>query len=357
MLGRATGNWVEEMLIISGLLAVQCIMGFYVVFVNHVLALGVNPLFLVVLTGSTSAVALLPFAVALERKKWNIKITPVLVAQMVTLSLGGMTMFQLLMLLGIEKTSPTIASAMPNLSPGLIFIIAACLGFEKFEKQCKYSKAKILGTLVCLGGVMAMSFLQSTPPASPQFNKPNLGENTNSYGYYDWMLGCFYLFAGVVILSCNSVLQAATLVNFPAPLSICTATSMMGSMFTAIILFIMKGKLDMELLDIGIILIGEICLLGGVVIGACIAFQVWCVRKKGPVLVSIFSPVQTVCSTILSAVFYHQMISLGSSVGIVLMFCGLYVVLWAKNNETHDVSIEDGILVSSIGDVEKPLLS
>lgn len=54
---------------------------------------------------------------------------------------------------------------------------------------------------------MAMSFLQSAPPASPQLNKPNFGENTNSYGYYDWMLGCFYLFAGVVILSCNSVLQ------------------------------------------------------------------------------------------------------------------------------------------------------
>lgn len=67
MLGRATGNWVEEMLIISGLLAVQCIMGFYVVFVNRVLVLGVNPLFLVALTGSTSAVVLLPFTVALER--------------------------------------------------------------------------------------------------------------------------------------------------------------------------------------------------------------------------------------------------------------------------------------------------
>jgi hypothetical protein len=38
------------------------------------------------------------------------------------------------------------------------------------------------------------------------------------------------------------------------------------------------------------------------------------------------------------------------------MFSGLYVVLWAKNNENVAVSIEDGILVSA-GDVEKPLLS
>jgi hypothetical protein len=39
------------------------------------------------------------------------------------------------------------------------------------------------------------------------------------------------------------------------------------------------------------------------------------------------------------------------------MFSGLYVVLWAKNNETVAISIEDGILVSSAGDIEKPLLS
>jgi hypothetical protein len=67
MLGKRPENWVEEMVTISGLLAVQCIMGFYMVFVNHVLVLGVNALFLVALTGSTSAVVLLPFAVALER--------------------------------------------------------------------------------------------------------------------------------------------------------------------------------------------------------------------------------------------------------------------------------------------------
>ncbi|KAJ4776783.1 WAT1-related protein [Rhynchospora pubera] len=357
MLGRVSGNWVEETLIIFGLLAVQCIMGFYVVFVNHALAVGINPLFLIVVTGSTTAVALLPFAVALERKNWNTKLTPVLVAQIVALALGGVTIFQVLMLLGIEKTTPTIASAMPNLSPGLIFTIAACLGFEKFDKQCKYSKAKVLGTLVCLSGAMAMSFLQSPPSTSPQINKQHLSENSNSNGYFDWMLGCFYLLAGVVVLSCNSVLQAATLVNFPAPLSLCTITAMMGSLFTAIVLVVMKGKIDIGSPDVSVMLIGETCLMGGVVIGACIAFQMWCVRKKGPVLVSIFSPVQTVCSTILSAVLYHQMISLGSSAGIVLMFCGLYAVLWAKNNETLDVSIEDGSLVSSAADIEKHLLS
>jgi hypothetical protein len=32
------------------------------------------------------------------------------------------------MMLGVARTSPAIASAMPNLCPGFIFVIAACLG-------------------------------------------------------------------------------------------------------------------------------------------------------------------------------------------------------------------------------------
>jgi hypothetical protein len=140
------------------------------------------------------------------------------------------------MLLGIKKTTPAIASAMPNLSPGLIFIIAACFRLEKFDKGCKYTRAKILGTLVCLVGAMAMSFLQSPVSSSPQLTTTS---------YYDWILGCFYLFLAVVVLSIYTVLQAATLVSFPAPLTMCSVTSMMGAVFTAILQFIVDGKIDM----------------------------------------------------------------------------------------------------------------
>lgn len=47
---------------------------------------------------------------------------------------------------------------------------------------------------------------------------------------------------------------------------------------------------------------------GGMTTAACIAFQTWAVKRKGPVFVSMFSPVQTVCSGILSAIVLHQMI-------------------------------------------------
>ncbi|RRT32762.1 hypothetical protein B296_00052072, partial [Ensete ventricosum] len=235
------------------------------------------------------------------------------------------TLFQALTLVGIKKASPDIASAMPNLAPGLIFLIAACLRFEKFDACCWYSRAKILGTLVCLTGAMAMCFLQS-PSESPSLTS-NLSAllsmpfTLDKAIYSDWMLGCFYLLIGVVFLSCTTVLQVSSFIIF----------------------------------------------LGGVLVGVCVAFQTWCISKKGPVLVAIFSPIQTVSTVVLSAILLGQMITPGRSdgrvssfcslAGIVLMFAGLYVVLWAKNNEDLTAVGGNDDPQPHVEDVEKPLLS
>ncbi|KAL6606383.1 hypothetical protein ACP70R_042036 [Stipagrostis hirtigluma subsp. patula] len=353
MLGQGGAGFLEEALIVGGLLLVQCVLAGYVVFVDHLLGLGANPLGIIVVSGAALAAFFLPFAVALERKKWPSKISRTLVAQLVLIALGGTTVFQELMLLGIKKTTPAIASAMPNLSPGIIFIIAACCRLERFDKACKYTQAKILGTLVCLVGAMAMSFLQS-PPSSPASNLQGslttISELSGS-SYYDWILGCSYLVVAVIVLSLYTVLQAVTLVSFPAPLTMCTVTSAMGAVFTLILQVVLEGKIDIGSPRIDATLISGIVLLGGVLAGAGIVFQTWCLGMKGPLFVSVFGPVQTVCSAILSAALFGQTVSLRSLAGIVLMFTGLYIVLWAKNNELPGDQVEDG------ADVEKALLS
>ncbi|KAL6606382.1 hypothetical protein ACP70R_042035 [Stipagrostis hirtigluma subsp. patula] len=347
------GGFLEEALIVGGLLLVQCILAGYVVFVGHLLGLGADPLAVIVVYGAALAAFFLPFAVALERKKWPSRIPGTLMAQLVIIALGGTTAYQELMLLGIKKTTPAIASAMPNLSPGMIFIIAACCRLERFDKACRYTQAKILGTLVCLVGAMAMSFLQS-PPSSPasdlQAPLTTISELSVS-SYYDWILGCSFLVVAVIILSINMVLQAVTLISFPAPLTMCTITSAMGAVFTLILQVVLEGKIDIGSPRIDATLIAGIVLLGGVFAGSCIVFQTWCLAKKGPLFVSVFGPMQTVFSGILSAALFGQTVSLGSSTGIVLMFTGLYIVLWAKNNELPGDQVEHG------ADAEKALLS
>lgn len=46
-------------------------------------------------------------------------------------------------------------------------------------------------------------------------------------------------------------------------------------------------------------------------IGLCTAFQVWSIGRKGPVLVSVFNPFQTVFSAFVSFVFFGEWIGLG----------------------------------------------
>ncbi|TVU42876.1 hypothetical protein EJB05_09299, partial [Eragrostis curvula] len=271
----------SDVLTICGLFAVQCIMGLYMMFLNGLLTAGVPSLFIIVVACAASSVVVLPFAVAIER----------------------VSIYQVFMMLGVERTSPAIASAMPNLGPGFIFVIAACVRFERFEWKCKYTRAKILGTLVCLSGAMC----------------------------------------------------AAALKRFPGPLSICSITAMMGSIFSAIIQVLMEGKLSAGTSDNIPRIIGEIILVGGVVIGLCTTFQVSSIGRKGPVLVSMFSPFQTVFSALISLFFFGQWIGLGCLVGIVLMFVGLYVVLWAKNCEDK-MFIELKAPSETECDVERPLL-
>lgn len=50
---------------------------------------------------------------------------------------------------------------------------------------------------------------------------------------------------------------------------------------------------------------------GGAVTGVCVTFQTWCVKQKGPVLVSMFSPIQTVFSAVFAALILRQLISIG----------------------------------------------
>ncbi|CAN6192162.1 unnamed protein product [Urochloa humidicola] len=351
MLGKG-GSVLEDVVIVGGLLVAQCILASSVVSIDHLLALGAHPLAIIAVAAVASATFFIPFAVALERKRWPSKVSGTLMAQFVLIAFGGTSAFQELMLLGIEKTTPAVASAMPNLSPGLIFIIAACFRMERFDKACKYTQTKMVGTLVCLVGAMVMSFLHS-PSSSP---KAVAAPVAGGGSYYDWILGCSYLVAAAVILALVTILQAASLASFPAPLTMCSITSAMGAVFTAILQVVIEGRLDIGSPNIDATLIAGIVVMGGVVGGSCIMFQTWCLGKKGPVFVSVFGPVQTVCSAILSASLMGQKLSLGSLAGIVLMFTGLYVVLWAKRNETLTLGADDH---SQSYDAEKaaPLLS
>ncbi|ONK56294.1 uncharacterized protein A4U43_C10F6240 [Asparagus officinalis] len=216
------------------------------------------------------------------------------------------TTFQTLMMLGIEKTNPAIASAMPNIAPGIIFIISASLRFEKVDIGCQYSRAKIMGTVLCLSGAVVMSYLQSPKDSVKDQTQVSLAniEPLKDEANNDWIIGCFYLLAAVLVVSCSTVLQAVTMVHFPAPLSLCSVTSLLGTIFTVFLQIVTEGKVNpgsttINLQSIITIMILECC----------------------------------------------------------VMFSGLYMVLWAKKKEGLVIPNLDDDLAQTSDDVEKPLLN
>uniref|UniRef100_A0A0E0Q8B6 Uncharacterized protein n=1 Tax=Oryza rufipogon TaxID=4529 RepID=A0A0E0Q8B6_ORYRU len=311
--GWCSWEW-EDVAISAGLVAVQLAGAAYMVVLAPVLALGLDPLFLVTFGSLATGLFTLPFAINLERKRWPV------------------TVFQALMLHGMKKTSPAIASTMPNLAPVFIFVVAACLGFERVDLSCRYTRAKIAGTVLCLAGAVTMSVLQS--PAAAAATRSSSHRTTTAAaanaGGGDWAVGCACLLGAVLVVSGTTVLQAATMVHFPAPFTLCSATSLAGAALT-----------------------GAEQSVGGLVSSVCVMFQTWALEKKGPVVVSLFSPTQTVGSAIFSALFLGRVVHPVSMLGMVFLFSGLYVVLWAKKKECQvDRMVEDG----TANDIEKPLL-
>ncbi|KAI5655717.1 hypothetical protein M9H77_32904 [Catharanthus roseus] len=349
--------WMEEFAIITGLIGMQFIYAGNSVFVSYLMTLGFKPSTLIILSTVATFVVLAPASFFFERNKWPRKFKLKLWMQLILISFSGVTLFQSLILKGISLTSPAMATAMPNLAPGFIFFIAWGFGLEKVKLNCKYSKIKIAGTLLCVGGAIVMSLMQSIVNADAA-KEPQLSTlSPPSAEILDGkkIAGSAILLAAVIILSSTIVLQAATLRELPAPISLNAITSFIGVVFTIVFQLIREGKIETGLPILSIKNLISYSLLAGCVNGACVTFNVWAMKKRGPVLVSIFSPVGTVIAVVLSLITLEQSISLGSFGGMCIMFGGLYCVLWAKRKEEFSIYSDDSH--ESEYDMEKPLLS
>ncbi|XP_020579247.1 WAT1-related protein At4g16620-like [Phalaenopsis equestris] len=121
--------------------------------------------------------------------------------------------------------------------------------------------------------------------------------------------------------------------EFPAPISMTVIAAILGSFFSLIFQYILQGNITSGVASLSLNVLITAVLAGGSVTSISSLVVTMSVHKKGPVFVSVFQPTQSFCAAILSALILKQFISLGSLIGMGLMFVGLYVVLWAKIKE------------------------
>ncbi|KAL8500184.1 hypothetical protein ACS0TY_019969 [Phlomoides rotata] len=261
------------------------------------------------------------------RGSWN-KLTARLIGQMFLCALLGLTLSQYLFLVGLDYTSATFTCAFINLVPVVTFVLALALRMEKVNLKRKSGKGKVIGTLTCVVGATTLSFYKGMRliKAGHDVLKQQQGR-AKGLG-----TGSAFLFAGSIAWSSWFLIQSKIGHNFPYTYS---STSIM-SLFSAVqsaLLFLITDRNMSKWIVKGYLHILSVVYAGIVGSGLCYVVMSWCVKKKGPVFTSAFSPLIQIFAGIFDVLVLHEDVYLGSILGSIVVIVGMYILLWGKSKD------------------------
>ncbi|KAF7142533.1 hypothetical protein RHSIM_Rhsim05G0130300 [Rhododendron simsii] len=304
---------------------------------------GMNPFVHVAYRQIFATVVIAPFAYFLERKT-RPKMTRVIFFQIFLSSIFGATMNQVLYFVGLHNSTPTIACALSNLLPALTFILAVPFRLESVGMRRKEGQAKVVGTVVCVGGAMLLSFYHGRSVIGGSSihwkyaDDMGNGNSTTSQTHgNNFMSGPFLIIASTMAWAIWFIIQARMGESYSAPYTSSALICLMSSVECGIIGFIAEHNLSAWSLSPTIRVVSS--LYAGA-IGSALAFCLmsWCIQRKGPLYVSVFSPLLLVIVAVLSWALLEEKLYVGTVGGSALIVLGLYAVLWGKNRESNAMS-------------------
>ncbi|XP_043725956.1 WAT1-related protein At1g09380-like [Telopea speciosissima] len=324
---------------------------------------GMNPFVLVAYRQIFGALIISPFAYFLERET-RPRITFQILCQIFLSSIFGATLNQFLYFLGLKYSTPTITCALNNLVPAITFIIAIPFGLEKMEMKRRSGQAKVLGTILCVGGAMFMSFYKGKlipmVESSIHWKYAEKMHQSDSSSESNLFLGPLLVVASCIAWSLWFIIQAKVSKGFAAPYSSTALMSFMASIQCGVIAVCVEHSISGWSLKSNVRLIAALY-CGGMGSGIAICLMSWCIEKRGPLYVSMFSPLLLVIVGIMGWAILSEKLYLGSALGSVLIVVGLYSVLWGKEKEMDQINRENelglGDQTEEKEDVELPRYS
>ncbi|MBA0849515.1 hypothetical protein Goshw_017040 [Gossypium schwendimanii] len=293
---------------------------------------------------------MVPLALLVERERPRLTWTILLQAFLCAL-LGG-TLAQNLYIESMALTSATFVSAMANLTPAITFIMAIIMGLEKLGFRTMAGRAKVLGTVIGIGGAMLLTFYKGLQinMGSTHFHlllsHGPISSNAPSTNHH--LLGALLALTSCISYSLWLNIQAKMSENYPCYYSSTALICIIGTIQAVVFALCMEKDMSQWKLGWNIRLL-TVAYSGILASGLVFSLVSWCVRMKGPLYVSVFSPLMVVLVALAGSLFLEEKLYLGSIIGAVLIVMGLYVVLWGKCKETKVVNK----LVASITSPEK----
>lgn len=278
----------------------------------------------------------------------------------------GLALCQNLYNEGLYMASSSIASAMNNLVPAITFFIAAILRLETVNVKRLSSIAKILGTILCVGGAVSMALLRGAKLLNAQLPPANFFTAFHSLKADDntWLLGCIFLFGTSCCWSLWLILQVPLTAYCPNHIALSAWMCFLSMLQAGVIALFIERDPKAWCLTSNLEIIA--CFFAGI-FGSGVQYfvQAWCISRKGPLFSAMFNPLSTVITTALASIFLHEEVYVGTLLGAIAVITGLYVVLWGKAEEMkgksehgqgNPTTITNQDNTSCITDLERPLL-
>ncbi|XP_031277168.1 WAT1-related protein At3g28050-like isoform X2 [Pistacia vera] len=290
---------------------------------------GLSHFVFVVYANVIASLILLPSYFIIFRRKGP-PLTLSFLGKVFLLSLVGITLMQNCVSTGINYSSPTLGSAMSNLTPAFTFLLAAIFRMEKLGLRSLRSQVKILGTLVSILGAWIVTLYKG--PAIGAVPQPQPSSLPAETATNDWVIGGIFLATASLSIAILNISQAAILKGYPSEMTLVTFYCFFGTVQCTIVSLIAERNPNAWKIrpDIELISVVYAAVFGNVVTYGVVA---WCIRRKGPVFVAMFKPVGISIAAFMGAIFLGDTLHIGSVIGAIIIVVGFYGVIWAQSKE------------------------
>ncbi|KAL0447109.1 UNVERIFIED_CONTAM: WAT1-related protein [Sesamum latifolium] len=234
---------VGEVLPCAAMVLVEgCIIGLTIM-ASTAMARGMSPFVFVVYTNALGSIILLPFSFFYTGIIEESLFTIPFLLRVFFLGFIGITIAQNLAFVGLSYSSPIVACGMANQIPALTFILGIVLRKARFDWRRSGSKARLIGTLISLGGAVSITLykgptirnhsspsLSAAPPRLLVFSSPH--EN--------WVLGCLLFAASSVTLTIWNFVQVGTVKMCSQVMKIISFYSLFGTVQSTLLAFFLE---------------------------------------------------------------------------------------------------------------------
>ncbi|KAL2240493.1 UNVERIFIED_CONTAM: WAT1-related protein [Sesamum indicum] len=256
---------------------------------------------------------------------------------------------------GINYGSPTLASAMSNLSPAFTFLLAVIFRMEKLALSSKSSRAKVVGTVVSISGAFVVTFYKGPSISSSSSTPVSLHQTVHS-SQSNWMIGSLFLAVEYVLVAVWYIIQTHIMKGYPAESTVVFFYTACVSILAAVVGFFAEEDSSKWRIRPSVALASVLC---SGIFGCCLnnIVHTWALHLRGPVYVTMFKPLSIAIAAAMGVIILGDTLYLGGIIGATIIAIGFYTVMWGKTKEELvELDIDTADLESSSAQKFPPLL-